>query len=59
MSDLSRLSPGDVLIGFSKRGLVSVVSNPDTRVTTTWRTTRPIPTYGMIIAAAPLARASR
>lgn len=27
MYDLSQLNPGDVLIGFSKRGLVSVVSN--------------------------------
>jgi aminopeptidase N len=34
--------------------LVGAVTNPDSRVTTTWRTTRPIPTYGMVIAAAPL-----
>jgi aminopeptidase N len=38
--------------------LMSVASNPDARVTTTWRTTRPIPSYGMIIAAAPLAKFS-
>ena len=36
--------------------LISAVTNPDGRVTTTWRTERPIPTYGMVIAAAPLTR---
>ncbi len=34
--------------------LVGAVPSPDARVTTTWRTDRPIPTYGMVIAAAPL-----
>jgi aminopeptidase N len=36
--------------------LVSSVANPDSRVTTTWRTEHPIPTYGMVIAAAPLTK---
>jgi aminopeptidase N len=36
--------------------LVSSVTNPNGQVTTTWRTDRPIPTYGMVIAAAPLAK---
>lgn len=35
--------------------LVSALPSPDARMTTTWRTDRPIPTYGMVIAAAPLA----
>lgn len=38
--------------------LVSAVKNSDSRVTTTWRTERPIPTYGMVIAAAPLVKYS-
>lgn len=36
--------------------LVRVDTNPDSRITTTWRTTRPIPTYGMVIAVAPLTK---
>lgn len=38
--------------------LMGTMATADARVTTTWRTDRPIPTYGMVIAAAPLLRYS-
>ncbi|MBM3908031.1 MAG: M1 family metallopeptidase [Gemmatimonadetes bacterium] len=36
--------------------LVGTQDTADGRVTTTWRTERPIPTYGMVIAAGPLTK---